>query len=1084
MIKKLFNKFVNKETITYVIFGVLTTLVNYIVYFALYNIFGVNYLVSNTIAWVAAVVFAYFTNKKFVFNDSDETTGDGLRKFGLFVAGRLLSFLIETLWMIITVGLFRMNANVSKILVAIIVIIANYFLSKFFVFGDSKSTDLIKKTIHENRYVYLTFAAASVIMLIVYFVYRLVPFGNITIMRMDLYHQYAPLMSELYERLSEGHSLLYSWYSGLGGGFLGNFSNYLGSPFNVIVLLFGQENVTEAISCLILLKVAFASTFFAYYLKKSNKVNNLSLPAFGVLYGFCAYFLAYYWNIMWLDAMVFFPLVILGVERIINKRKFMLYIVSLFFIMISNYYMAYMTCIFLVIYFFVYYFSKYKFTSKNTDTETYVEFFDGTDAVISENDDEEKEQTSILKRLGNSRFLTSGGLFAMSSIIAALLAAFLLIPTVYILQGSSATGNSFPTEAGYYFNIFDFIANHLASAEPTIRSSGTDVLPNVYCGMLTVVLIPIYLLSKKITVREKVVSLILLAIFFFSFNHNYLNFIWHGFHFPNDLPYRFSFMYSFILLTMAFKAFTNMGSVKMQSLGISSLIIGAFIVIIQELGSKNVDELTVYISLIFLVAYTAIIALYITKPQYAKKILWCLVLVVLLEIAASNTRNYAMDVRKDVYLADVESTNKIVNKLEEEDDGFYRIERITSLTCNDPALFNYRGVSTFSSMASEKLSNLQQYLGIKGNKINSYIYSMNTPIYNSMFSIKYFMGTTNLGDDYYELKDTVGDISVYENKYHLPVAFCADNALASWRVSESDPFATQSSFLHTAYGERMDDVFTTIFATSAEYSNITHSADAVPYVGQNSFFRENGGQFAYINVKFLIEESQNVYFYFYSSNVDCVVISYDDFNINPGTSERHILDVGYVEAGTLINVYIPFDEDRGDSGFYYLNAYGFNRESFEKAYAKFKNGGLNITEHDDTHIKGTVTATEDCLLYTSIPYDKGWTVKVDGVEVETLSLQGALLYIELSPGEHTVEFSFFPQGFKLGLLGSFVGVMLLVVVLAICLLMRKRAAAKTALISDDAVLDGGFNIEVTADDADEISFEETTDTSEPDTTEE
>lgn len=1061
MIKKLINRFATKEVLNYLIFGVLTTAVNYVVYFLLYNLFNINYLLSNTIAWIAAVVFAYFTNKKFVFNDTDESDSDNVRKFLTFTAGRLLTFFIETLWMLITVGMFRMNANLSKVLVAIVVIIANYFISKIFVFGDGKMTDLIKKTAIENKYVYLTFLAASVVMLIVYFVYKLVPFGNITIMRMDLYHQYAPLLSELYERLSEGKSLLYSWYSGLGGGFLGNFSNYLGSPFNIIILLFGQENITEAVSCLILLKVSFASTFFAYYLKKTNNVNNLSLPAFGVLYGFCAYFLAYYWNIMWLDAMVFFPIVIYGVERIINKRKFMLYTVALFLIMVSNYYMAYMTCIFLVIYFFAYYFSKYNFTSEFKKSPVHIELLGDDNSVIIDNPEEKK--APIFKIIANNRFITSGALFAMSSIIAALLAAFLLIPTFYILQGSSATGNEFPAEFGHYFNIFDFVANHLASADPTIRSSGTDVLPNVYCGMLTLVLVPIYLLSKKITVKEKIISLILLVILFCSFNYNYLNFIWHGFHFPNDLPYRFSFMYSFILLTMAFKAFTNIDSVKLQTVGISSIIIGAFIVIIQELGSKNVDALTVYISLAFLIAYTAVIALYVSKPQLTKNFLWALLIIVVVELALSNTRNYAIDVRKDVYLADVDATNKIVDQLKEEDDGFYRLERMSSLTCNDPALFNYNGVSTFSSMASEKLSNLQQYLGVKGNKINSYIYSLNSPIYNSMFSIKYLMGETDLGENFYNYKFTVDDISVYENKYHLPVAYCADEKLAYWDVSLSDPFMSQISFISSAYGDRIDDVFTPIESHSAEYVNISHSEGDKPYVGQNSFFRTNSEQFAYINAKFYIEEAQNVYFYFYSGNVDCVVISYDNYSINPNTSEKHIFDIGYVPAGTVINVYIPFDEDRGDSGYYTLNAYGFNNEAFEKAYNKLSEGGLNVTEHSDTHIKGTVTAKENCILYTSIPYDKGWTVKVDGQEVETFALQDSLLYINLEQGEHTVEFSFFPQGFKIGLLASFAGVMLLVVILLVCMLLKKKAAKQVAVISDEAVLDGGFEIGIEAE---------------------
>ena len=102
------------------------------------------------------------------------------------------------------------------------------------------------------------------------------------------------------------------------------------------------------------------------------------------------------------------------------------------------------------------------------------------------------------------------------------------------------------------------------------------------------------------------------------------------------------------------------------------------------------------------------------------------------------------------------------------------------------------------------------------------------------------------------------------------------------------------------------------------------------------------------------------------------------------------------------------------------------------------------------------------MLYTSIPYDKGWTVKVDGQEVETFALQDALLYINLEQGEHTIEFSFFPQGFKIGLLASFAGVMLLVVILLVCMLLKKKAAKQVAVISNEAILDGGFEIGIDA----------------------
>ena len=243
---------------------------------------------------------------------------------------------------------------------------------------------------------------------------------------------------------------------------------------------------------MILVKCVLSAAFFTYYLKKSVGKESYVTSAFGVLYAFCSYFVAYYWNVMWLDAMALFPLVILGIERIINKGKPALFITSLAVIFLTNYYMAYMVCILSVLYFIYYYLSNY----------------------------------TLGKRFCTRLYL------AVSGVASALIMAFALVPVFFILKESSATSGTFPSEFKSYFKIFDFLANHLASVEPTIRSSGTDVLPNVYCGILTLILLPLYMLSKKISFREKVMSTVLLAVFYFSFNTNYLNYIWHGFHFP------------------------------------------------------------------------------------------------------------------------------------------------------------------------------------------------------------------------------------------------------------------------------------------------------------------------------------------------------------------------------------------------------------------------------------------------------------------------------------------------------------------------------------------------------------------------
>ena len=130
--------------------------------------------------------------------------------------------------------------------------------------------NLIKSAAYENRFMFLAALCTALIMLVVYYCYNLFPFGEVTILRMDLYHQYGPLYAEFYDRLTSGASFLYSWTTGGGSGFLGNFSNYISSPFSLLILFFGHKNMPEAIAAIILLKSAAASFTCSYFLKNSH----------------------------------------------------------------------------------------------------------------------------------------------------------------------------------------------------------------------------------------------------------------------------------------------------------------------------------------------------------------------------------------------------------------------------------------------------------------------------------------------------------------------------------------------------------------------------------------------------------------------------------------------------------------------------------------------------------------------------------------------------------------------------------------------------------------------------------------------
>lgn len=128
----LYNKY--KEIINYIIFGALTTLVNFFVYFICIDMFSIHYLIANIIAWILSVIFAYISNRLFVFEKVNFSIKSIFREITLFFGARLLSGLIETGALFIMVSLLAISDKISKLLVAVIVVILNYIFSKLIVF--------------------------------------------------------------------------------------------------------------------------------------------------------------------------------------------------------------------------------------------------------------------------------------------------------------------------------------------------------------------------------------------------------------------------------------------------------------------------------------------------------------------------------------------------------------------------------------------------------------------------------------------------------------------------------------------------------------------------------------------------------------------------------------------------------------------------------------------------------------------------------------------------------------------------------------------------------------------------------------
>ena len=326
----------------------------------------------------------------------------------------------------------------------------------------------MKNFLKKYGYLIAVFILGISIISTIYILQKVAPFGRNSLLTIDFFHQYGPMLAELYDRIKKGANIIYSFNTGLGLPYFRNFFNYLSSPLNIIMFLFKRRNIIMSYSIVIGLKSILSCITCSYYIRKKFNTNKLYMIGISLLYGYSAYFTAYYWNIMWLDGMYILPLITLGIENIINKDNGVLYTLSLTLMLFTNYFIGYMTCIYSCIYFLSYLIIKTKkINIKNISKK-------------------------CLK-------------FTICSLTSGLLLAFELIPMYESLKSTNATMGTIPTDQYYAFTIINFFKNHLTGITKTVFASDISNAPNVSCGILSIGLYLLFFLNKKINIKRKII---------------------------------------------------------------------------------------------------------------------------------------------------------------------------------------------------------------------------------------------------------------------------------------------------------------------------------------------------------------------------------------------------------------------------------------------------------------------------------------------------------------------------------------------------------------------------------------------------
>lgn len=973
---KLLNKLLNKETIIYVIFGILTTIVDFVAFGILYYTFNIGEIISNTIAWVLAVAFAFITNKLFVFESKSFQSKKLIKEIISFVSSRVITLLLTNLFLLCA-RFLGTNMMFAKALISVIVIILNYVFSKLFVFKENTNQSITTKKdyLEENtmdatpaisdklkfRIGYALSFLIPVIILVGIFIGRKVfPFGDEIYLRSDCYHQYAPFHKELYRKLTEGGSLLYSWNIGMGVNFTALYSYYLASPVNLLLgLIAPTGNILIAIDIFIIIKTGLCGLTCGYYLHKRYGGKNLSFAAIAVFYALSSYMAAFSWNIMWLDCLVLLPLIVLGMDKIIKENKYFLYTIALGLSIFSNYYISIMICIFLVFYFIV----------RMLSTCPTEGFFKYTFSRVKS--------------------------FVIGSLIAGGLGACMILPEIAALSYTVSGEFKFPEQWQNYFSIIEMISRSMMNVEVSIFNAHE---PNVYCTVGIFMFLPMYFLCKKINIKEKYGTGFLIGLFLISFNTNIPNYLFHGMHFPNSLPARESFIYIFVLVTVVYQVIVNIDCFTKKQIAGSFFGGLGVMLLIEELYVNDTYTFDIiYMSMLFLVFYFIVTMGLRNKKINKTFIVYVLFIVCIAEatINSDHEKSYSTTTYS-AYLEDNKAIENLVNKIE--DNSFYRIEKLNRKTKNDAAWNNYYGVSIFSSTAN---GNFTEFLGRLGfeKSTNAYSYYGSTPFTSALLSVKYVL-SNNLIETPYLMSlynyDEEASRYLYKLDYTLPLGFMIPSDFSdNWLCEGNNPFAVQNSFVESSTG--YVDMFTQVYAgCKGSYTVIEPTEDCDLYIYVTNYVD---------NISWDIENADG---------------TSGDQGSASGLNHRQIVHIGDVTAGSKITV------SSGDAvSSLQLYAYAFHQDVFDIAFNALSSQGLQISEFEDTYIKGSINAKEDGLMYTSIIYDRGWKAYIDGKEVEISSINEALLAIPVPAGTHTIELKYCPENLVSGLVITIISIGLL-----------------------------------------------------------
>lgn len=808
---------------------------------------------------------------------------------------------------------------------------------------------------------FTAFIVPIAVMTFAAYVIGLIPFGSNGFLVSDINNQFCAFYAYFKDCVTNGLSfddLKYSLSKTLGGNMSGFWGYYLINPFLFILLLFPNEIISVGIYYMLAVMFGFMSLTF-YLMLSDRSGDKWTHLIFSVGYALSGYCMAYMTIPGFFASLILLPLVIMGLRRICSDNpRCLLYILALAGAIICNYYIGYMICIFCGLYFLALILIRKSKTTVKT----------------------------IMR-------------FALSSCIAVILSLPILLPTISSLRGQKSLYSS----AIFNFTPCYAIKSLVGKLFPGrfYCDFSNAAAPYIYVGIPIIICVILFVVNLSISLREKIVSLLFLAVLILCTYVMGLDTIWHGFNLPVGFSHRQAFVIVFLLLDIGERGLNSNRKVLVRLLPAALLIWQIF-----ELSYNSVKSMQAYC-----------VREMASQEEYS-----------------------------NFYL----KNREIIDAIKASDDGLYRIEKDYSYNSNDSLLLSYAGLSHNSSCESDYIKQFAGRLGIRNQGIWTAYNQGSTSFVDSLLGVKYFLSRfDSTNKPYISVSDfgptlSGNEIHVFRNPFALPLAWVSpkesdvdmtnpnlfeiQNEMAGFPIYTAAAYSEDVQGLNVSE-EDVSEEITTLSASDYEVgvkNSGPGTLSQLPKTYKNYTISSENSE-AFIEYKVNISSVCNLFCYFAAPcEQGCELYINGDFKDDYFSDYRWgIVNCGNYLPGDTVSIKLKATGDTlrlFDSYFYEENV-----EELAKWHDSVISDSVQITQSSNTHLSGTVSvssidnapisscdctsdssASEDATaskktLVFSIPYDENLKIIIDGQEVEKYMIYDCLTAAKIAPGEHEFE---------------------------------------------------------------------------------